>query len=144
MNPTIDDLIREGSLEAVPVDPNSARRILEEARRHVAAAGKIGAMDRSGAYVLSYDAARKAVAAVLLASGYRAMAVPGAHVAIAKAAAVSLASTDPERSRLRQLNQMRHHRNRSEYGVRSFSAQETKAAIELAAWIIEFADSKVG
>lgn len=143
MNPTVADLVGDGLLEAVPADPKSARRILDEARRHVAAAGTIGAMDRSGAYVLCYDAARKAVAAVLLASGYRAMAVPGAHVAIAKVA-VSLASTDQERSRLRQLNQMRHHRNRSEYGVRSFSAQETKAAIELAAWTIDFANERVG
>lgn len=143
MNPTIDDLVGDGLLEAVPADSKTARRILEEARRHVAGAQLIATLDRSGAYVLCYDAARKAVAAVLLAGGYRAMAVPGAHVAIAKAA-VSLASTDPERSRLRQLNQMRHHRNRSEYGVRSFSAQETTAAIESAAWIIEFAVSEIG
>lgn len=143
MNPTVADLVGDGLLEAVPADSKSARRILDEARRHIAAAGTIGTMDRSGAYVLCYDAARKAVAAVLLASGYRAMAVPGAHVAIAKAA-LSLGSTDQERSRLRQLNQMRHHRNRSEYGVRSFSAQETKAAIELAAWTIDFANERVG
>ena len=41
-------------------------------------------------------------------------------------------SSGVERSRLRQLDQMRRHRNRSEYGVRSFSAQETEGAIDLA------------
>jgi hypothetical protein len=45
---------------------------------------------------------------------------------------------------LRQLDQMRRHRNRSEYGVRSFSAQETDRAIDLATWIVEFAVAKVG
>jgi hypothetical protein len=142
MNPNIDDLVREGSFEAVPADPVSARRILDEARRHVAAARQIGELDRSGAYVLCYDAARKAISAVLLAGGYRAMSVPGAHVAIARAA-VSFGSSEAERSRLRQLDQMRRHRNRSEYGVRSFSAQETDGAIDLATWIIEFAAAKV-
>jgi hypothetical protein len=58
MNPTIDDLVREGSFEAVPADAVSARRILDEARRHVAGARQIATLDRSGAYVLCYDAAR--------------------------------------------------------------------------------------
>ncbi len=143
MNPIIDDLAREGSFEAVPADPASARRILDEARRHVAAARQIATLDPSGAYVLCYDAARKAISAVLLAGGYRAMSVPGAHVAIARAA-VSFGASEVERSRLRQLDQMRRHRNRSEYGVRSFSAQETVGAIDLATWIIEFASSEIG
>ena len=138
MNPTIDDLVREGSFQAVPADPTSARKILDEAQRHVRAAGQIAGLDRSGAYVLCYDAARKAISAVLLAGGYRAMSVPGAHVAIARAA-VSFGASEVERGRLRQLDQMRRHRNRSEYGVRSFSAQETDGAIDLATWIIEFA-----
>ena len=142
MNSTIDGLVRDGLLEAVVADPKAARQIIEESRRHVTAAQRIEEIDRSGAYVLCYDAARKAVSAVLLHAGYRAMAVPGSHTAIAKIA-VSLGSTQPERSRLRQLNQMRQHRNRSEYAVRSFSAQETKAAIELAAWIIEFAATRL-
>jgi hypothetical protein len=143
MNPTIDDLVREGSFEAVPADATSARRILDEARRHVAGASQIATLDPSGAYVLCYDAARKAISAVLLAGGYRAMSVAGAHAATARAA-VSFGSNGVERSRLRQLDQMRRHRNRSEYGVRSFSAQETDGAIDLATWIIELATSKVG
>ncbi|HKY47885.1 MAG TPA: HEPN domain-containing protein [Acidimicrobiia bacterium] len=143
MNPTIDDLVRDGSFEAVPADPASARRILDEARRHVAAARQIATLDPSGAYVLSYDAARKAVSAVLLAGGYRAMSVPGAHAATARAA-FSFGASEVEQNRLRQLDQMRRHRNRSEYGVRSFSAQETEGAIDLAEWIIEFAHQRIG
>ena len=143
MNPTIDDLVRDGSFEAVPADSATARRILDEARRHVAAARQIATLDPSGAYVLCYDAARKAVSAVLLAGGYRAMSVPGAHSATAPAA-FSFGASEAERSRLRQLDQMRRHRNRSEYGVRSFSAQETDSAIDLAEWIIEFAHRRIG
>ena len=143
MNPTIDELVGDGSVEAVPADRTTARRILDAARRHVAAAGQIKSLDRSGSYVLCYDAARKAISALLLAGGYRVMSVPGAHVAIAKAA-VSLGSTESERRRLRQLDQMRRHRNRSEYGVRSFSAQETEGAFDLATWIVAFAHSRIG
>lgn len=142
MNSTIARLVEDGQLEAVPADPKTARRSIEEARRHVDAARRILKLDRTGAYVLCYDAARKSISALLLASGFRAMATAGAHTAIAKAA-VSFGSNQSERSRLRQLNQMRRNRNRSEYGVRTFGAQEAKAAIELATWIIEFVSGKV-
>ncbi len=143
MNPIIDDLVRDGSFEAVAADSATAQRILDEARRHVAAARQIATLDPSGAYVLCYDAARKAVSAVLLAGGYRAMSVPGAHAATARAA-FSFGASEAEQNRLRQLDQMRRHRNRSEYGVRSFSAQETEGAIDLAEWIIEFAHQRIG
>ncbi|MBA3360879.1 MAG: hypothetical protein ACR2NT_09995 [Acidimicrobiia bacterium] len=138
MNPVVDNLVRDGILEIVPVDATAARQILEVAARHVDAARLIIEVDRSGAYVLCNDAARKAIAGILLASGYRALAVPGSHAAIARAAG-SMSSDPNEVARLVQLDGMRRHRNRSEYGIRTFSAQEAEAAIELASWTIDFA-----
>ena len=42
----------------------------------------------SGAYVLAYDAARKAVAAALLMTGHRVRSRPGSHQALAQYAKV--------------------------------------------------------
>lgn len=92
-------------------------------------------------YSLLYDAARKSIVAILLASGFRMMAAPGSHAAVAEAA-VSLATSEEERSNLRELDRMRRQRNRSEYGVRSFSTAELEKAAELANWIVEFARAR--
>ena len=143
MNRTVKALVAKGMLETVTSDPPTARRILEEAARHVEAAQRIATVDPGGAYVLSYDAARKAISAVLLASGYRAMAVPGAHYAIARAA-ISLGSGPEEKSLLRRLDRMRRERNRSEYGIRPFGRQEVDEAVTFAGWAVEFARSAVG
>ncbi|MGI8518534.1 MAG: hypothetical protein ACR2ME_09385 [Acidimicrobiia bacterium] len=138
MKPVVEGLVRDGILEVVPVDATATRQILEVAARHVDAARLIIDVDRSGAYVLCYDAARKAIAGILLARGFRALAVPGSHAAIARAAS-SMSSDPNEVARLAQLDGMRRHRNRSEYGIRTFSAQETEAAIDLASWMLDFA-----
>lgn len=137
MNQVVDELVRDGQLEKAPPDPRAADRMLEEATRHVEAVRLISEVDRSGAYVLCYDAARKAITALLLANGFRALAVPGSHATIARAA-LSLASSVTDRSRLRLLNEMRRHRNRAEYGVRAFSRQEVEGAIDAASWMITF------
>lgn len=46
-------------------------------RQHVEAARHIAELDPSGAYVLAYDAARKAVAAALLMDGHGVLSRPG-------------------------------------------------------------------
>ena len=142
MNEVIDQLVQAGVFESVPPDPTTARRWLDEARRHTEAAALIADIDASGSYVLCYDAARKAIAAVLLAAGYRSMAAPGAHAAIADAA-VSMTSNASEKARFRSFDRMRRQRNKSEYGLRAFSVLEVNVATELAKWIIEFADARL-
>ncbi len=74
---TIDDLLAKGLIEPVDADTAMSRQWLEDARRHLQAAEAIADIDPSGAYVLAYDAARKSVAAALLATGHRVRSRPG-------------------------------------------------------------------
>jgi hypothetical protein len=66
------------------------------------------------AYALLYDAARKAVAAHMLAHGLRARNASGAHQATARYAAATLTGTSS-----RELDRLRRFRNRIEYGATS-------------------------
>jgi hypothetical protein len=142
MNDVIDRLVRVGLLQPAPPDVISAGRWLEDAARHLLAAAQIAEIDRAGSYVLWYDASRKAIAAILLASGFRVTAASGSHAAVAEAA-VSLASSEDERTHLRELDRMRRQRNRSEYGLRSFGAKEIAKASETARWIVDFAQRRL-
>lgn len=58
--PSIQDLLREGRIESVPADLDTAASMLEESQRHLFSADQRMALDPTGAYSLLYDAARKA------------------------------------------------------------------------------------
>ncbi len=60
---TVDDMLAKGSLERVPPSRSQADAMLDQARRHLAAAGTICYADPVGGYQLMYDAARKALLA---------------------------------------------------------------------------------
>lgn len=47
----IDELVAEGRIARVPVNPASARTLLAQAARHLESAGAIAATDPSLAYV---------------------------------------------------------------------------------------------
>jgi hypothetical protein len=92
-------------------------------------------MDPSGAYVLAYDAARKAVAAALLMTGHRVRSRPGSHQALAQCAKVLARETGEPA--LEQFDRLRRERNRSEYGSRSFGKAEVDEAIKAAGAFLE-------
>ena len=126
----LNDLRNRGLIESVIADRATAEQWLSDAERHLEAARLIGELDRSGAYVLAYDAARKAVAAALLMDGYRVLSRPGAHRALAQYAN-SLAAQTGEQA-LTRLDRLRRNRNRSEYGSRTFGKAEVANAIATA------------
>ena len=132
---TIDEMIEQRMLEAVPVDEATATDWLADAGRHLEAASTILDVDLTGALALSYDAGRKACAALLIASGFRARAVPGSHRAVIEAAAVLLDSEGDKRA-IKRLDRMRRDRNQAEYGSRSFARTEVEAAIEAATSVV--------
>ena len=81
-NERIRELINAGELGQVAPDTELARRMLADARRHLAtAAAAEPAGDLSGAYQLAYDALRKSAASLLEAQGLRATS-RGGHIAI--------------------------------------------------------------
>ena len=77
----VQRLIREGKLEQVERSSEVADRLLRDAHAHVRLASIGVDDDPVGALQLSYDAARKASAALLAVQGLRAT-VRGGHVAV--------------------------------------------------------------
>lgn len=74
-------MLGDGKLERVPPSLDISRRLLADATAHVRLAASGTDEDPAGALQLSYDAARKACAALLAVQGLRAT-VRGGHVAV--------------------------------------------------------------
>ncbi|HUP16453.1 MAG TPA: HEPN domain-containing protein [Acidimicrobiia bacterium] len=127
---TLDDLRKRGLIEKVEPDEAIATGWLDDAGQHLEAATKIAELDRSGAYLLAYDAARKSVAAALLMSGHRVLSRPGSHQALAQyAESIAIQVDEPA---LNRFDRLRRNRNRSEYGSRTFGKAEVAEAIDTA------------
>lgn len=109
---TIDALLADRRLERVAPSRELADALVDQAQRHLAtAAGSVSA-DPTGSFQLAYDAARKALAAVLANQGLRSRG-EGAHAVLLTAA---LAQLDPPMGRdLRQFDWLRRTRNSAEY-----------------------------
>ncbi|UWE12468.1 hypothetical protein [Actinacidiphila bryophytorum] len=109
---TVDALIADRSLERVPASRSAAEAELVRARTHVDSAQRLLESDPEGAYTLAYDAARRALAAVLQNQGLRATS-RGGHTAVYEAVRAQL--DPPLGSVLRPFNRMRVRRNEVEY-----------------------------
>jgi hypothetical protein len=109
---TVDSLISSGRLERVPASRQAAEAELVRARTHIGSAQQLSATDPEGAYTLAYDAARRALAAVLQNQGLRDTS-RGGHTVIYEAVRAQL--DPPLGSVLRPFNRMRARRNEVEY-----------------------------
>jgi hypothetical protein len=108
----VADLIDAGELEPVPPDDRVARRLLDDAGRHLdTATAAVASEDLSGAYQLAYDALRKSAAALLAVQGVRAT-TRGGHIAVQEAATAQFGSTIRA---FRSFGRIRRSRNRFEY-----------------------------
>jgi hypothetical protein len=108
----IQELVSAGELGQVPPDAGLARRMLSDARRHLAtavAAESTG--DLPGAYQLAYDALRKSAASLLEAQGLRATS-RGGHIAVQDAVIAQFGSSIRA---LRSFSRLRRARNSFEY-----------------------------
>ncbi|MFF5077130.1 hypothetical protein ACFY36_08770 [Actinoplanes sp. NPDC000266] len=105
-------MLARGELERVPASRDHADALLTQSRRHLASATAITATDPAGAYQLLYDAARKALAAVLENQGMRATS-KGGHIAVRDA--VSSQLDPPLGAVLRPFDRLRRRRNQVEY-----------------------------
>ena len=106
------ELIAAGELGQVPPDSGLARRMLADARRHLAtAAAAQSTGDLSGAYQLAYDALRKSAASLLEAQGIRSTS-RGGHVAVQDAV---IAQFGTSIRALRSFSRLRRARNSFEY-----------------------------
>jgi hypothetical protein len=108
----VERMLADGELQRVPASRTQADRLLAQARAHLASAAKVCDEDPPGGYALAYDAARKALTAILENQGLRPTS-RGGHLAILDAVRAQL---DPPLTRpLRHFNRMRARRNDAEY-----------------------------
>jgi hypothetical protein len=93
-------------------EPGACRQIAGSAGQHINSVRLAVAADPEGAYALAYDAARKALAAVLENQGLRAT-TRGGHLAVYRAARAQL--DPPLGNVLRPFDRMRRQRDAQEY-----------------------------
>ena len=109
---TLDGMLERGELERVPASRDHADELLTQARDHLGSAELVAKTDAVGAYQMLYDAARKALCAILENQGLRATS-RGGHIAVYEAMAAQL---DPPLGQvLRPFARMRRRRNDAEY-----------------------------
>lgn len=136
---TIEALIDAGMLQRVTASTQQAQIMLDDASRHVASAAAVADADPLGAYVLTYDAGRKALASILEAQGLRAT-VKGGHIVLFDAA---MAQFDPPLGTIiKPFNRIRARRNQVEYASGEnpeMTSEEVLADLEKAAGLIELA-----
>jgi hypothetical protein len=121
---TIDGMIARRELEQVPASRSHAELLLAQAHRHLGSARAVIDTDPTGAYQLLYDAARKALNAVLENQGLRATS-RGGHIAVFDAVSAQL--DPPLGGILRPFDRLRRRRNQAEYpsaGQPTFSAED--------------------
>ena len=109
---TITGLLAAGDLDRVTPDGEVARRLLEDAGRHLStAAAAGGAGDLSGAFQLAYDAFRKSAASLLAVQGLRATS-RGGHLAVQDAVIAQFGASVRV---FRSFSRIRRARNTFEY-----------------------------
>jgi hypothetical protein len=136
----LDTMIARGELERVPASRQHADLLLAQARRHLASADAIADSDPAGAYQLLYDAARKALAAVLENQGVRATS-RGGHLAVRDAVSAQL--DPPLGGVLRPFDRLRRRRNQVEYPsseAPTVTAEEVDRDLPKVGQILDLAD----
>jgi len=120
-------LIESDVVQPVEVDADAAMRDLDASRAHLASARLIADSDPIGAFVMSYDATRKAIAAHMRARGLRVRKGRGEHERTARYASAAL---DPDNSEhVDALDEMRRLRHQSEYGARLIRPDELEVSL---------------
>ncbi|ATI36359.1 hypothetical protein CPI83_29605 (plasmid) [Rhodococcus sp. H-CA8f] len=117
----IRKLLDAGDLEQVSGNAADGSFLLTEARSRCASARTIKGSDPTGAYVMTYEAARHTATALLTQQGLR-ITSKGGHIAVVEAVLAQFG-----KSRFLQLSGMRRRRNDLEYPRDS---SETAVTIE--------------
>ena len=133
----IEQLLRDGELEAVTSSHVLAARLFDDADRHLQSAGMLREIDRAGAYQLAYDAARKACAALLAAQGLRST-TRGGHIAVQDAVREQFGGSGGVLA-FDSLSRLRRKRAANEYpdlGTASTTTEDVDDAVRTANAIV--------
>ena len=105
-------MLSDGRLTRIDASRDLADHYINTARKRLASVALIQSEDPAGAFVLTYDAARLAMAAILINQGLRPRGT-GAHALLLE---VVLAQTEPPRQKeFREFAWMRQLRNDTQY-----------------------------
>ncbi|MDD2817429.1 MAG: hypothetical protein PHN51_01375 [Candidatus Nanopelagicales bacterium] len=106
-------MLADNRLSQITPNRDQAEVLLTQARQHLSSATTLALSDPEGSYVLAYDAARKALTAVLEVQGLRTSSARGHHLNLFDAVVAQL---DPPMGKdLRPFSRMRRRRNEVEY-----------------------------
>ena len=136
----IDALLTEGRLQAVHANRELAELMVAQAVLHLRSARALAAADPVGAFQLTYDAARKALAAILINQGLRPAGGAGGHAVLLTAVRAQL--QPPMGADLAPFDWMRRTRNDSEYPTPDApvaSREDLDEALPAAERIVEIA-----
>lgn len=140
MNRIEGDLQKKGRLQTIPVDVARAERLLDDARKHLStAATAIDSGDLAGAYQLGYDAATKALTALLALDGLR-LKGEGAHANLITLIQEKYAAVDGVLA-VAKLDRLRRTRNEAEYRGYWFDRDEVIADLLVASQVISFVEA---
>jgi hypothetical protein len=110
---SIDALVAEGRLQRVHPNRELADLMVAQALVHLQSARTVAVVDPVGSFQLTYDAARKALAAILVNQGLRPTGGGGGHAVLLTAVRAQL--HPPLGTDLAPFDWMRRTRNDSEY-----------------------------
>ena len=133
----VDQLIHQGRLTRVAANRDLARLHLAQADTHLKGAATLRDLDPAGAFTLSYDAARLALAALLVNQGLKPRG-EGAHAVLLEAATAQL--EPPRQTEIREFAWMRRLRNETQYpdaDSPSATADDVDQAIPAARAIVD-------
>lgn len=134
-------LLGRGQIEKVSANPDHALAILADSRKHLGSAQLLATTDDvAAAFVMAYDAARKALAAMLAVQGLRAKGGDGGHRVLGE---LMQAQLPQAKSLLREFDWMRQKRNDTEYHEENrptATAEDVSDAIPAAERIVELAE----
>lgn len=136
MSDRLDSMLTARQIERVAVNLEHAHAVIDTAEQHLRTAAILAdTEDTAMAFTAAYDAARKALAAVLSSEGLRVRPVGGAQRNTGLAAAILLRD-----DALAEFEWMRQVRNATEYpdeGKRSATRADGQEALEAATRIVE-------
>lgn len=130
---SLSELLREGALEQVPVDPDVVAHLQTQAGNHLRTAqAGVDGEDHEGAFQLAYDACRKLCLALLLAAGYRPKEEPQGHHRATFEGAAALATSFGGRKIVDEASDLRYVRNNAQYRAETIAATDANDAIAIA------------
>ena len=141
---TVQRLIDSGRLQMVTSSRTHAERLLKQSHNHLTSAAKTAEEDPEGAYSALYDAARKALVAVLEVQGLRPTS-KGGHIVICEALQAQI--DPPIGNVVPVFNRMRRSRNGQEYpelGEPELTTRDVLEDLEKSKTIVEVAQKLLG